>query len=89
MSAMAEPTSPENSPANEGCADSPYSTLGEILPKEIQRCQELLGVYKALGPVGAFGYSMIAADIVKAHKAMMEGDVAAMLRAYEKLKGCD
>ena len=63
-------------------------TLGTALPKEIQRCQELLTEYAALGPVGAFGHTMIQSDIAAAHKAMMEGDVVAMLRAYNALKEC-
>jgi hypothetical protein len=63
-------------------------TLGTALPKEIRRCQNLLLEYAALGPVGAFGYAMISRDIIAAHKAMAEGDVVAMLRAYEALKGC-
>ncbi len=63
-------------------------TLADALPREIERCQELLGQYKALGPVGVFGHAMISRDIAAAHTAMMEGDVVAMLRAYETLKGC-
>lgn len=63
------------------------STLGEVLPKEVERCQELLAAYKEIGPVGAFGHAMISADIASAHKAMMEGDLVGMIRAYEALKG--
>ena len=62
-------------------------TLGTALPKEIERCGEILQQYKSLGPL-AFGYAMIKDDIRQAHMAMMEGDVVAMLRAYEALKGC-
>lgn len=61
-------------------------TLGTALPKEIERCQDLLGQYAAIGPAGAFGYAMIKNDIAAAHEAMMEGDVVGMLRAYEALK---
>lgn len=64
------------------------STLADELPKEIERCQELLAEYVALGPVGSFGAMMIRQDIAAAHKAMMEDDVVAMLKAYETLKGC-
>ena len=64
------------------------STLGDALPREIERCQELLVAYAEIGPAGAFGAAMIRADIAAAHKAMMEGDCAAMIRAYEALKGC-
>lgn len=62
-------------------------TLGDALPKEIERCQKLLEQYAFIGPAGAFGHAMISRDIAAAHKAMMEGDVVAMLRAYEALKG--
>ncbi len=64
-------------------------SLGTALPKEIERCQELLTQYAAIGPAGIFGATMIRADIAAAHKAMMEGDVVGMLRAYEALKGCE
>lgn len=70
-------------------AESSQATLGDALPKEIQRCQELLGVYKSLWPVGAFGHAMISADIAEAHKAMMEGDTVAMISAYKKLQDCE
>lgn len=63
-------------------------TLGDALPKQIARCQELLAEYAALGPVGEFGYAMIKHDIDAAVKATADGDVVAMLRAYEALKGC-
>lgn len=61
-------------------------TLGTALPKEIERCQDLLTQYAAIGPAGQFGAMMIKQDIAAAHKAMMEGDCVAMIRAYEKLK---
>lgn len=64
------------------------STLADALPQEIERCQQLLTQYAAIGPVGNFGAMMIRRDIAAAHKAMMEGDVVAMLRAHEALKGC-
>lgn len=63
-------------------------TLGEELPKEIERCQELLILYDKIGPAGEFGAAMIRADIVAAHKAMMEGDPVGMLRCWESLKVC-
>jgi hypothetical protein len=62
------------------------TTLGHALPREIERCQELLVQYAAIGPVGQFGTMMIKRDIAAAHKAMMEGDVIDMIRAYEALK---
>lgn len=62
------------------------STLGEELPREIERCQELLCQYVEIGPAGKFGAAMIRAEIAAAHKAMVEGDVVAMIRAYQALK---
>ena len=43
--------------------------------------------YAAIGAAGQFGSLMIKQDIATAHKAMMEDDPVAMLRAYEALKG--
>ena len=62
--------------------------LAYVLPKEIERCQQLLVDYAQIGVAGAYARIMIRAEIAAAHKAMMEGDVVAMLRAYEALKGC-
>jgi hypothetical protein len=64
------------------------TTLAEALPEEIQRCQELLTQYAAIGPAGTIGAMFIRQDIAAAHKAMMEGDLVGMIRAHEKLKGC-
>lgn len=63
-------------------------TLGDALPKEIERCQELLVAYAEIGPSGNFGAAMIKASIAAAHKAMMEGDVVEMLRCFNALKEC-
>lgn len=61
-------------------------SLGTELPKQIARVQEILGQYIAIGPNGAFGAAFIRADLANATKAMMEGDVVEMLRAYNTLK---
>lgn len=62
-------------------------SLGELLPQEIVRNEKLLSIYASLPPQsGWYGTAMIKADLAEAHKAMMEGDVVAMIRAYEKLK---
>lgn len=71
-----------NTPKNE------MDTLGDALPREIKRCQELLIDYAAIGPAGNFGAAMIRMDIAAGIKAMAEGDPVAMIRAYEALKGC-
>jgi hypothetical protein len=62
-------------------------TLADLLPKEIQRCQELLTQYASIGPAGQFGAMFIRQGIAAAHKAMIEGDLVGMIQAYEKLKG--
>jgi len=74
--------------AKEGEVSTQIETLGDALPKELRRCQELLGVYIDLGPVGFIGATMIRTVIEEAQTATASGDVVAMLRAYEKLKGC-
>jgi hypothetical protein len=62
-------------------------TLGDALPREIARVRdEVLPLYTALGVQGAFGAAMIRLDLDDASKAMIEGDLPAMLRAYHKLK---
>lgn len=63
------------------------STLGEELPKEMARVRdELLPLYDAI-PTGVFAATMMRADLDRAAKAMIEGDVVAMLQVYESLKG--
>jgi hypothetical protein len=46
-------------------------------------------VYQSIGSVGVFALTMMRADLDEAARAMVEGDVVAMLRAYESLKGYD
>ena len=60
--------------------------LGDELPKEIERCQELLAAYTEIGPAGKFAAMLIRGDIARAVKALSEGNVMEMLRAYESLK---
>ena len=63
-------------------------SLGTKLPQELTRVRdEVLPAYLDVGPPGAFAVAMIRADLDAASKAMIEGDVVAMLRCYEKLKG--
>lgn len=61
-------------------------TLGEALPREIARNQNLLIAYAEIGPAGNFGASMIRADIVLAVKALAEGDLTQMISSYNALK---
>lgn len=65
------------------------STLGEDYPVQQARCRELLEQYKAIGPNGAFGHLMISQVLARADHAAMSGDVVAMLRSFEEMKGCE
>ncbi len=64
-------------------------SLGDALPKELARVREVLAVYKSLGPAGTYGAIMIERDLQAADQAMISGDVVAMLRCYESLKGIE
>jgi hypothetical protein len=68
--------------------DRHMETLADALPKEQARVRELLTQYKSIGPVGTFGALMLEQDLRAADQAVMSGDVVAMLRAFERLKGC-
>jgi hypothetical protein len=61
-------------------------SLAEALPSEQARVREVLALYKALGPVGAFGVAMIEQDLAAADRATAAGDTVGMLRAYQTLK---
>jgi hypothetical protein len=63
-------------------------TLGTALPKEMARVRdEVMPAYIEIGQSGIFALTMMRADLDRAAKAMIEGDVIEMLRAYESLKG--
>ncbi len=64
------------------------SSIGDEFPKEQKRVRELLQQYKAIGPAGCFGAMMIEQALEKAEHAAISGDVIAILRSYEELKGC-
>lgn len=62
-------------------------SLGTELPKEMARVRdELLPAYDAI-PEGVFAAMMMRKDLDAAAKAMIEGDLPAMIRAYEALRG--
>lgn len=63
-------------------------TLGTALPKEMARVRdEVLAVYETLPNESAwFAKATIRQTLDEAAKAMMEGDVVAMLRAYVELQ---
>lgn len=63
-------------------------TLGEALPAEMARVRDkVMPAYLAIGPAGALALAMMRADLDAAAKALAEGDVVAMLRVHESLKG--
>lgn len=62
--------------------------LGDALPREIARVRDkVLPAYLEIGPAGAFAASLMRADLDRASKAMIEGDIVAMVQVYESLKG--
>lgn len=63
------------------------TSVGEDFPREQQRCRELLGIYEGLGSQGAFGALVIRDALSKAEQAMASGDVVAIVRSYEELRG--
>ena len=65
----------------------PILSLAEALPQEMARVRAVLGHYREIGTAGNFGAAMIEHDLRMADRAAVSGDVVAMLRAYETLKG--
>lgn len=65
------------------------SSLGTELPKEMARVRdELLPLYDALpNGAGIFAAAIMRGTLDVATKALAEGDLVTMIRAYEKLKG--
>ena len=65
-------------------------TLGEALPKEMARVRdEVMLAYAEIGNSGWFALNMMRRDLDAAAKAMSEGDVVAMMAAYQSLKEYD
>ena len=62
-------------------------TLGDALPREQARVRELIGIYRSIGPSGAFAVAGMEADLREADAAVMEQDLPRMIRVYESLKG--
>lgn len=61
-------------------------TLADALPQECARVREMIGIYRTVGPAGAFAIAMMEADLRIADKAMVSGDVVAMLGALKSLQ---
>ena len=75
---------PERQPQGTG----EMTTLPDELQKEIDRCSELVSVYRLLpGGIGNIAASMISADIDNARQAMATQDAAEMCRMLAILRG--
>lgn len=69
-------------------ADQDPKTLGEALPREMARVRdEIMPAYLACGTSGGPALALMRLELDAAAKALAEGDVVAMLRAHEALKG--
>ena len=65
------------------------SSVGTEFPVEQKRVRELVEVYRGLpNPAGVFGALMLGQVLERAEQAQASGDVIAILRSYEELKGC-
>ncbi len=62
------------------------STLADGIKFELERNRELLSSYKEIGAAGVFGAANIEANIKAAEDAMLEGDLVAMIKAYQALE---
>lgn len=60
-------------------------TLAEALPLEMDRVRKVIAVYRTV-PNGALAALLMEADLTIADQAIADGDVIAMLLAYETLK---
>jgi hypothetical protein len=74
-------------------SDAQTDTLGYALPREMARVRdEVMPAYlrtkELVGGTGCdYALAMMRADLDGAAKALAEGDVVAMIRCYESLKG--
>lgn len=62
------------------------TSLAEALPAEMQRVQGMLPHYDAI-PTGIFAATVMRQALHRATLALAGGDVIAMIRIYEELKG--
>ena len=62
-------------------------SLGSALPAEQARARGLLAMYREIGSAGAFGVMVIEDALRRADQAAISGDVLAMMRSYEELRG--
>lgn len=65
------------------------SSLAHDFPIEQARVREVLAVYRSLGVPGFFGATLIEDTLRRADEAAVSGDVIAMLRVYEEMRGIE
>lgn len=61
-------------------------TLAVGILAEQQRNRELLSQYESIGSAGMFGAMMLRDLLSRTERAVMDGDVVAMLRCYQELQ---
>jgi len=62
-------------------------TLGDALPEEMARIRDVvIPAYREIGSAASFALVFIRRDLDLAAKAMVEGDLSAMLTAYKALQ---
>ncbi len=61
-------------------------SLATDLPKQQQRVRDLLPLYDMI-PTGVFAATLMRQALARADQAAASGDVMAMLRSHEELKG--
>lgn len=66
---------------------SDTKTLGDALPKEMARVRDHVLPHYTPEVNGQSAAAMMRKDLDEAARALAEGDVVAMLRVYESLKG--
>lgn len=70
------------------CVQSRLKALLKVGCDEDARVRDkVMPAYQYIGPAGGFALAMMRADFDLAATAMAAGDTAAMMRAYEVLRG--
>jgi hypothetical protein len=77
---------PEMLPSPDEGQEAEVVSLGEALPKQMARVRdEVMPSYIEIGQPGQFALAMMRNSLDRATKALAEGDVVQMIRAYEEL----
>lgn len=63
------------------------TSLAEALPAEQRRVRELIPLYQSIGQAGIPATLLMKDALSRAEVASASGDVIAMIRCYEELKG--